>query len=941
MADELAIPQRGGISSPHCGLSGNGNTTTSGATCTTSLSVESVRKLLAPFIGFACTDASSNGDSNNPQQPICHHSDPELFAVPLRQMPVSRREVPKYLLRGEVMDWIVQHVDDAKFPHFLAWKIASICADNLYRDIATGSQQINALNNAAKRELEKVCREVDSNTALLEECLSGVSYGASPCSPSGISVKALRNVRRTMEDRHVIVPDLNAITPCLKLAPVRYEYYAVFDGHGGRDAANFGAAHLHLVLAEQLAQGYAPADAIKKAFSEIDKNFCGSPNESSRRSGSTAVVVLICDRRKLYVGWLGDSEAVLARAGTAEPLVIPHKASLQSEQTRIKKLGGNVHLIQGIYRVNGNLAVSRSIGDVDHKPYVSCDAEVNSVDLDSECDFIVLGCDGLFDSLTAQDIVIHTYHAALSLHFDTTCVADHLTEAAVTRGSTDNITTLVVNLRDPKKWRYEAVVFPSQATFATCLGVGQPSPGEQLTEQPADVSSQQTRLNGSTTDSKPSTAVYAAEVPNLASLTGGEASPVREVAADFVHSAVEMALNKVNNNNEGAPGGLELTSCDLSPPEGEQRDLIATLKNETPESERLNPEAPEFVPFSASLQPAENAPVPAADASDLATATSASLAITTAAMEAMSKSESRDELVYEIDRQLSTAPEPAKAELVEIEDCTAAAPPFAAPSDSSPIKAGEGAGIVNVEALGQLSDSEDELNSMVVHEDQPQTNIVPAVNMDVKLSELIVRDQNIHVIPEESPSDEIALPAPEMTVTSQASVAPSPVPEPRADTINIDDPTENLFTAPAPVDTHSPGSAEIQQQTDPVSSSIGQLRSNNQSKDGEMDKEGVSVVDASPAAVADISAQLIQGDLLNLIETCSAQPTMPCASEAVLPVTEPLVTPRSDYLFSLEGGVHEEVIIPSVQPLLYDDEQLQQPEQGAAESTTTAAAAGD
>lgn len=118
-------------------------------------------------------------------------------------------------------------------------------------------------------------------------------------------------------------------------------------------------------------------------------------------------------------------------------------------------------------------------------------------------------------------------------------------------GSTDNITTLVVNLRDPKKWRYEAVVFPSQATFATCLGVGQPSPGEQLTEQPADVSSQQTRLNGSTTDSKPSTAVYAAEVPNLASLTGGEASPVREVAADFVHSAVEMALNKVNNNNEG------------------------------------------------------------------------------------------------------------------------------------------------------------------------------------------------------------------------------------------------------------------------------------------------------------------------------------------------------------------------------------------------------
>lgn len=55
-----------------------------------------------------------------------------------------------------------------------------------------------------------------------------------------------------------------------------------------------------------------------------------------------------------------------------------------------------------------------------------------------------------------------------------------------------------------------------------------------------------------------------------------------------------------------------MAPCDLSPPEGEQRDLMATLKNETPESERLNPEAPEFVPFGVAIPPPAEPVAPAA-----------------------------------------------------------------------------------------------------------------------------------------------------------------------------------------------------------------------------------------------------------------------------------------------------------------------------------------
>lgn len=89
MAEELASRPQLAVSDvppvPHCDA-------------TMASTVENVRKLLAPFTG-----------TNNSKQ----QNDAELCAVPLRQMPVSARDVPKHLIRGEVMDFIVQHIDSA------------------------------------------------------------------------------------------------------------------------------------------------------------------------------------------------------------------------------------------------------------------------------------------------------------------------------------------------------------------------------------------------------------------------------------------------------------------------------------------------------------------------------------------------------------------------------------------------------------------------------------------------------------------------------------------------------------------------------------------------------------------------------------------------------------------------------------------------------------
>lgn len=61
------------------------------------------------------------------------------------------------------------------------------------------------------------------------------------------------------------------------------------------------------------------------------------------------------------------------------------------------------------YRVNGQLAVSRSIGDMAHKPFISAEPEIECINLDGEEDFIVLGCDGLWDNLTEDDVAIFVY----------------------------------------------------------------------------------------------------------------------------------------------------------------------------------------------------------------------------------------------------------------------------------------------------------------------------------------------------------------------------------------------------------------------------------------------------------------------------------------------------------------------------------------------------
>lgn len=140
----------------------------------------------------------------------------------------------------------------------------------------------------------------------------------------------------------------------------------------------------------------------------------GSPTcnllEHRVTAGCTAVVALRVGRT-LYVANAGDSRGVLCRAGKAVALSEDHKPQSDVELERITKVGGFVNQAG---RVNGNLNLSRSIGDLKYKQLVNvtpqeqmitADPDITTTVLENEDEFMILACDGIWDILSNQDAV--------------------------------------------------------------------------------------------------------------------------------------------------------------------------------------------------------------------------------------------------------------------------------------------------------------------------------------------------------------------------------------------------------------------------------------------------------------------------------------------------------------------------------------------------------
>ena len=223
---------------------------------------------------------------------------------------------------------------------------------------------------------------------------------------AGVAHSCLRGWRLSMEDEAV----LELLTPALGC-------FAVLDGHGGSFCSRWGADELprrlhHIALLVERSTEADEARQVAQQLSEAVRQMDADLRTRGRPAwacGSTLVVLLVTER-SLTVANLGDSRAVLCRAGMALPLSRDHKPKSAAERQRILQAGG--FIVDG--RVNGDLSLSRALGDFRHKcvanlppakqpisaePEVRCTARLRT-DL-----FVVLACDGVWDVMSSADVV--------------------------------------------------------------------------------------------------------------------------------------------------------------------------------------------------------------------------------------------------------------------------------------------------------------------------------------------------------------------------------------------------------------------------------------------------------------------------------------------------------------------------------------------------------
>lgn len=263
---------------------------------------------------------------------------------------------------------------------------------------------------------------------------------------------SIQGKRWEMEDEHIIIPNFRS--------PQEF-FAAVYDGHGGREVATYTLQHLHKYLDLALKES-SPREALNKAFLLTDSDVMRAHIDA----GSTAVVAYL-NGNELYVANAGDSRAVLSRNGEAVRVSKDHKPEDPEEKERIEKLGGYVTTKQQtrVARVNGELSLSRSIGDhffddvfmgID---LISANPFIKKIDLEKDDDALILACDGVWDVMEDQEAidlvrgilnrkVVDGPKGKIKLwDFRSKDAAEKLIDEALKKGSKDNITAIVLRLK--------------------------------------------------------------------------------------------------------------------------------------------------------------------------------------------------------------------------------------------------------------------------------------------------------------------------------------------------------------------------------------------------------------------------------------------------------------------------------------------------------------
>lgn len=271
--------------------------------------------------------------------------------------------------------------------------------------------------------------------------------------------------RRSMEDVHVVVHDLEKATrewdavraaaglTSPKINPAASErgmitrFAAVYDGHDGRAAAEFVGERLHHEIVHSRYFPQQLDEAVRDAFRVTERKLLEEAAAEGFESGTTAVVVLLQGDR-LVVGHVGDSRAVMSRAGRALALTRDHSPDDPDELKRIEREGGFVR--DGM--VDHLLGVARSLGDWDignsaKIKGVSAEPDVVEMMLRDDDEFLLLACDGLWEKFSNKGAVRFVRNS-LQRGQSAEEGARMVVHEALRRATTDNVSAIVIGFHN-------------------------------------------------------------------------------------------------------------------------------------------------------------------------------------------------------------------------------------------------------------------------------------------------------------------------------------------------------------------------------------------------------------------------------------------------------------------------------------------------------------
>lgn len=231
--------------------------------------------------------------------------------------------------------------------------------------------------------------------------------------------------RQDMEDVSIILPNMPTQDSSL---------FGIFDGHGGREAAEYASQQLPKAIADHLKRGDSPADAFKAAFTKTQLDM----RPWCVYVGCTACLAAVTEKT-ITVANIGDTRCVLCRDGKAVRLSVDHKPDIPEEQNYIESKGG---FVRG-GRVGGMLAVSRAFGDGFLGDSINPTPHFVQEPLTPQDQFLIIACDGVWDVISDQkacEIVLG--------EIDPLAAAKKLRDTAFELESTDNISVIVVSFSE-------------------------------------------------------------------------------------------------------------------------------------------------------------------------------------------------------------------------------------------------------------------------------------------------------------------------------------------------------------------------------------------------------------------------------------------------------------------------------------------------------------